>query len=205
MTTVTLPTVPLAPQPRDGADRRLPGRYTVTPGRSLIELTAWCGPLPLLRRRVTLGEASLTVSEDAEHPSFRYEFDDRLLSAACPAAVPAAAPRHRGHPVSAAGRGGVRVRAARRTARGGAVSAVLALRALPLLPGQASAASYRPPTTRMPSSSPSSVFPAAVGQSPQASPSSPAAQVAQQPQTRTTASATRPLAPCSCRPASSPG
>ncbi|MFI6855764.1 hypothetical protein [Streptomyces sp. NPDC050416] len=84
MTTVTLPTVPPPSPSRGGAGSRLPlpGRYTVAPGRSLTELTAWCGPLPVLRRRVTLGGASLTVPEDAEHPSFRYEFDDRLLSAA---------------------------------------------------------------------------------------------------------------------------
>ncbi|GHD15227.1 hypothetical protein GCM10010313_42570 [Streptomyces violarus] len=83
MTTVTLPTVPSPPQSRDGAGRRLPlpGRYTVAPGRSLTELTAWYGPLPVLRRRVTLGEASLTVPEDAERPSLRYEFDDRRFSA----------------------------------------------------------------------------------------------------------------------------
>ncbi|MFF7790142.1 hypothetical protein [Streptomyces sp. NPDC007991] len=83
MTTVTLPTVPPPPLSLDGARRRLPlpGRYTVSPGRSLTELTAWCGPLPVLRRRITLGEASLTVPEDAEHPSFRYVFDDRRLSA----------------------------------------------------------------------------------------------------------------------------
>ncbi|OUD01645.1 hypothetical protein [Streptomyces swartbergensis] len=83
MTTVTLPTVPSPPHSRDGADRRLPlpGRYTVAPGRSLVELTAWYGPLPVLRRRVTLGEASLTVPEGAESPSFRFEFDDRLFSA----------------------------------------------------------------------------------------------------------------------------
>ncbi|MGK5697508.1 hypothetical protein ACSNOJ_32260 [Streptomyces sp. URMC 128] len=83
MTTVTLPTVPPPPPSLDGAGRRLPlpGRYTVAPGRSLTELTAWCGPLPVLRRRVTLGEASLTVLEDAENPSFRYEFDDHRLCA----------------------------------------------------------------------------------------------------------------------------
>ncbi|GGS66636.1 hypothetical protein [Streptomyces violaceus] len=83
MTTVTLPTVPSPSQSRDGAGRRLPlpGRYTVAPGRSLTELTAWYGPLPVLRRRVTLGEASLTVPEDAERPSLRYEFDDRRFAA----------------------------------------------------------------------------------------------------------------------------
>ncbi|GAA2597150.1 hypothetical protein GCM10010304_50030 [Streptomyces roseoviolaceus] len=83
MTTVTLPTVPPPPQSRDGAGRRLPlpGRYTVAPGRSLTELTAWYGPLPVLRRRVTLGEAALTVPEDAERPSLRYGFDDRRFSA----------------------------------------------------------------------------------------------------------------------------
>ncbi|MET9528569.1 hypothetical protein [Streptomyces coeruleorubidus] len=83
MTTVTLPTVPPPPESLDGAGRRLPlpGRYTVAPGRSLIELTSWYGPLPVLRRRVTLGGASLTVPEDAEHSSFRFEFDDRMLSA----------------------------------------------------------------------------------------------------------------------------
>ena len=46
MTTVTLPTVPP------------PQRYTVAPGRSLAELTAWYGPLPLRRRRVPLADAS---------------------------------------------------------------------------------------------------------------------------------------------------
>jgi hypothetical protein len=83
MTTVTLPTVPPPPHSPDGAGRRLPlpGRYAVGQGRSLTELTAWYGPLPVLRRRVTLGAASLTVPEDAGHASFRYEFDDRLLSA----------------------------------------------------------------------------------------------------------------------------
>ncbi|MFJ8465740.1 hypothetical protein [Streptomyces swartbergensis] len=81
MTTVTLPH---RPSPAPIARRRrlpLPGRYTVPPGRSLTELTAWYGPLPVLRRRITLGEAPFTVPEDAEHPSFRFEFDDRLLSA----------------------------------------------------------------------------------------------------------------------------
>ncbi|CAM5343740.1 hypothetical protein SALBM311S_01039 [Streptomyces alboniger] len=75
MTTVTLPTVLPPPQSRAGADRRLPlpGRYTVAPGRSLTELTAWYGPLPTLRRRVTLAGARLTVladtagTEHAEH------------------------------------------------------------------------------------------------------------------------------------------
>ena len=46
MTTVTLPTV--SPPP---------GRFTVAPGRSLAELTAWYGPLPVLRRRVRLAGA----------------------------------------------------------------------------------------------------------------------------------------------------
>ncbi|MFJ4977316.1 hypothetical protein ACIP6X_18530 [Streptomyces coeruleorubidus] len=70
MTTVTLPTVPPPPRSRDGAGRRLPlpGRYTVAPGRSLAELTVWYGPLPVLRRRVTLGGTSLTVPEDTERP-----------------------------------------------------------------------------------------------------------------------------------------
>jgi len=68
MTTVTLPTVPPPPKPRAGADHRLPlpGRYTVAPGRSLTELTAWYGPLPTLRRRVALAGACLTVPADTE-------------------------------------------------------------------------------------------------------------------------------------------
>lgn len=59
----------------------LPGRYTVAPGRSLAELTAWYGPFPVRRRRVPLAQASLEVSPDAEHPEFRFEFDDRELRA----------------------------------------------------------------------------------------------------------------------------
>ncbi|WSQ09679.1 hypothetical protein OG604_18990 [Streptomyces sp. NBC_01231] len=68
MTTVTLPTVLPPPESRAGADRRLPlpGRYTVAPGRSLTELTAWYGPLPTLRRRVALAGACLTVPADTE-------------------------------------------------------------------------------------------------------------------------------------------
>ncbi|MEU0073064.1 hypothetical protein ABZ027_26465 [Streptomyces sp. NPDC006332] len=96
MTTVTLPTVPPPPQSHAGDDRRLPlpGRYTVATGRSLVELTAWCGPLPTLRRRVALARADLTVPADPEptehaehaagdeHPVFRFEFGDRHLTAA---------------------------------------------------------------------------------------------------------------------------
>jgi hypothetical protein len=82
MTTVTLPTVPPPPESRTGT-RRLPrpGDYTVAPGRSLVELTAWYGPLPTLRRRVALAGASLTVPEATEHPVFRFEFDDPRLTA----------------------------------------------------------------------------------------------------------------------------
>jgi len=69
MTTVTLPTVPP------------PQRYTVAPGRSLAELTAWYGPLPLRRRRVPLAGAALEVSADAGESAFRFEFDDRELRA----------------------------------------------------------------------------------------------------------------------------
>ncbi|MFJ9105009.1 hypothetical protein ACIRJM_41865 [Streptomyces sp. NPDC102405] len=69
MTTVTLPTVPP------------PQRHTVAPGRSLAELTAWYGPLPLRRRRVPIAEASMETSQDAGQPSFRFEFDDRELRA----------------------------------------------------------------------------------------------------------------------------
>ncbi|MFL5994244.1 MAG: YceI family protein [Streptomyces sp.] len=69
MTTVTLPTVPP------------PRRHTVAPGRSLAELTAWYGPLPLRRRRVPLVEASMETSQDAGQPSFRFGFDDRELRA----------------------------------------------------------------------------------------------------------------------------
>lgn len=82
MTTVTLPTVPPPPESRTGNRRLpLPGDYTVAPGRSLVELTAWYGPLPTLRRRVALAGASLTVSEAAEPPVFRFEFDDPRLTA----------------------------------------------------------------------------------------------------------------------------
>jgi hypothetical protein len=69
MTTVTLPTVPP------------PRRHTVAPGRSLAELTAWYGPLPLRRRRIPLAEASMQMSPDAEQPAFRFAFDDRELRA----------------------------------------------------------------------------------------------------------------------------
>ncbi|MCX5558207.1 hypothetical protein [Streptomyces sp. NBC_00038] len=84
MTTVTLPTVPPPPESRSGTGRLLPrpGRYTVAPGRSLAELTAWYGPLPTRRRRVPLSAASLTVSAEAEHPEFRFEFDGTHLTAA---------------------------------------------------------------------------------------------------------------------------
>ncbi|MET7484369.1 hypothetical protein [Streptomyces sp. NPDC005538] len=82
MTTVTLPAVPPPPEARAGARRLpLPGEYTVAPGRSLVELTAWYGPLPTLRRRIALADASLTVPEDTELPSFRFEFDDPRLTA----------------------------------------------------------------------------------------------------------------------------
>lgn len=64
MTTVTLPTVTPPPESPGGVGRLpRPGRYAVAPGRSLIELTGWYGPLPTLRRRVTLTGASLTVPE----------------------------------------------------------------------------------------------------------------------------------------------
>ncbi|MFF1305241.1 YceI family protein [Streptomyces sp. NPDC058307] len=74
MTTVTLPTVPP------------PRHLTVAPGRSLAELTAWYGPLPVRRRRVPLAAASVEMPQDAEQPSlrqpsFRFEFDDRELRA----------------------------------------------------------------------------------------------------------------------------
>ncbi|MCX5256656.1 YceI family protein [Streptomyces canus] len=69
MTTVTLPTVPP------------PQRHTVAPGRSLTELTAWYGPLPLRRRRIPLAEASMEMSPDAEQPAFSFSFDDRELRA----------------------------------------------------------------------------------------------------------------------------
>ncbi|MER6092779.1 hypothetical protein [Streptomyces bluensis] len=84
MTTVTLPTVPPPPESPGGA-RWLPrpGRYAVAPGRSLVELTGWYGPLPLRRRRVTLTGASLTVpdtdvsgalpSAPSQRPVFRFE------------------------------------------------------------------------------------------------------------------------------------
>lgn len=71
MTTVTLPTVPP------------PRRHTVAPGRSLAELTAWYGPLPLRRRRIPLAEASMETPADAAagQPAFRFAFDDRELRA----------------------------------------------------------------------------------------------------------------------------
>ncbi|MFD3501460.1 hypothetical protein ACFWWT_21325 [Streptomyces sp. NPDC058676] len=95
MTTVTLPTVPPPPQSRAGTGRLLPlpGRYTVAPGRSLVELTAWYGPLPTRRRRVALTGASLTVSDprsdidpqtvlaEADTPLFRLGFDGPHLEA----------------------------------------------------------------------------------------------------------------------------
>ncbi|UUU33418.1 hypothetical protein JIX56_28180 [Streptomyces sp. CA-210063] len=80
MTTVTLPTVPPPPESRGGTDPPpfpLPGRYAVAPDRSLVELTAWYGPLPTGRRRVTLTGASLTVPDGSEQPVFRFEFVGR--------------------------------------------------------------------------------------------------------------------------------
>ncbi|WP_406201741.1 hypothetical protein OG331_29420 [Streptomyces sp. NBC_01017] len=80
MTTVTLPRDPTPPG-APGTPRRLPlpGHYTVAPGRSLVELTAWYGPLPVRRRRLTPAEATLTVPDADAHPTFRFEFDDRHL------------------------------------------------------------------------------------------------------------------------------
>ena len=62
MTTVTLPTATFA------AVLPHPGRYAVAPDRSLAELTAWYGPLPTHRRRVTLTDATLTVPDDPTVP-----------------------------------------------------------------------------------------------------------------------------------------
>ncbi|MEW2399793.1 hypothetical protein [Streptomyces sp. NPDC046862] len=89
MTTVTLPTVTPPPESPGGVGRLpRPGRYAVAPGRSLVELTGWYGPLPTRRRRVTLTGASLTVPEPgvpgtgesgavtsspSEQPVFRFE------------------------------------------------------------------------------------------------------------------------------------
>jgi hypothetical protein len=71
MTTVTLPTTAAA------AALPHPGRYTVAPTRSLVELTTWYGPLPTRRRRVTLTDASLTVPDDDLTPAtLRFEFGD---------------------------------------------------------------------------------------------------------------------------------
>lgn len=83
MTTVTLPVEPTPPGPPDPAASwlPLPGRYSVAPGRSLVELTALCGPLPVRRRRLALAEATLTVPEADEHPTLRFDFDDALLRA----------------------------------------------------------------------------------------------------------------------------
>ncbi|MFD5595688.1 hypothetical protein [Streptomyces griseorubiginosus] len=69
MTTVTLPTVPP------------PRRLSVPPDRSLAELTAWYGPLPVRRRRVPLAAAALDLPAEAGQPAFRFEFDDRELRA----------------------------------------------------------------------------------------------------------------------------
>ncbi|MDH6550833.1 hypothetical protein M2161_004250 [Streptomyces sp. SAI-133] len=69
MTTVTLPTVPP------------PRRLSVSPGRSLAELTAWYGPLPVRRRRIPLAAAALDLPADAGQPAFRFAFDDRELRA----------------------------------------------------------------------------------------------------------------------------
>ncbi|WP_369169840.1 hypothetical protein AB5J49_19160 [Streptomyces sp. R28] len=81
MTTVTLPVDPTPPEaPASPPWLPLPGRYAVAPGRSLVELTALCGPLPLRRRRLTLAAASLTVPETDEHPTFRFEFDGPHLT-----------------------------------------------------------------------------------------------------------------------------
>ncbi|MFF3376365.1 hypothetical protein ACFYXF_25850 [Streptomyces sp. NPDC002680] len=79
MTTVTLPTATATAT----AVLPLPGRYAVAPDRSLVELTAWYGPLPTHRRRVTLTGASLTVPDpldEPESPALRFEFGnlDRL-------------------------------------------------------------------------------------------------------------------------------
>ncbi|SDM83883.1 hypothetical protein SAMN04487981_102737 [Streptomyces sp. cf386] len=87
MTTVTLPIEPTPPgAPGPAAPwLPLPGRYTVAPGRSLVELTALYGPLPVRRRRLTLAEATLTVPEPHEHPdhpTLRFAFDDAHLKAA---------------------------------------------------------------------------------------------------------------------------
>ncbi|MEY9991840.1 hypothetical protein ABIE67_003872 [Streptomyces sp. V4I8] len=99
MTTVTLPIDPTPPgAPGAALWLPLPGRYTVAPDRSLVELTTLCGPLPVRRRRLTLAAASLTVSEAGEHPTFRFEFDDvhlkgalALTHAHAPAPAPAPA------------------------------------------------------------------------------------------------------------------
>lgn len=84
MTTVTLPVDPTpAGAPGPAPWLPLPGRYTVSPGRSLVELTALCGPLPVRRRRLALAAASLRVpgteEHTKEHPAFRFEFDDARL------------------------------------------------------------------------------------------------------------------------------
>ncbi|WP_200307786.1 hypothetical protein [Streptomyces adelaidensis] len=82
MTTVTLPTVPPPPESHGGTGPPplpLPGRYAVAPDRSLVELTAWYGPLATGRHRVTLTGASLTVPDGSEQqqPEFRFEFTGR--------------------------------------------------------------------------------------------------------------------------------
>jgi hypothetical protein len=83
MTTVTLPTGPTRPGSPDAAPwLPLPGHYAVAPGRSLVELTALCGPLPIRRRRLVLAGASLTVPDGDEHPVFHFEFEGPDITAA---------------------------------------------------------------------------------------------------------------------------
>jgi hypothetical protein len=83
MTTVTLPTEATPPGSPDTAPwLPLTGHYAVAPGRSLVELTAFYGPLPVRRRRLALAEASLTVSEGTEHPTLGFEFTGPHLTGA---------------------------------------------------------------------------------------------------------------------------
>ena len=75
MTTVTLPAAQPPQESPDGADSLpRPGRYAVAPGRSLVELGAYYGPLLTYRRRVALAGASLLVPGPSEQPVFRFEF-----------------------------------------------------------------------------------------------------------------------------------
>jgi hypothetical protein len=93
MTTVTLPTEATPPGSPDTAPwLPLTGHYAVAPGRSLVELTAFYGPLPVRRRRLALAEASLTVSEGTEHPPSASSSPAPISRARSPSTTPVRPP-----------------------------------------------------------------------------------------------------------------